>query len=52
MDNRSENVQLTADIVAAYVANNSVALSDLPRLIGDVFRALSGSDAAPVAEHL
>ena len=50
MDNRSETVQLTADIVAAYVSNNSVALSDLPRLIGDVFRALSGSDAAPVAE--
>ena len=35
-------VSLTADIVAAHVSNNSVALSDLPVLIQHVHGALSG----------
>ena len=33
---------LTADIVAAHVANNSVAVADLPVLIGKVHGALAG----------
>jgi len=33
---------LTAEIVASHVANNSVALSDLAPLIGNVHAALSG----------
>ena len=33
---------LTADIVAAHVSNNSVAVSDLPLLIANVHNALSG----------
>jgi predicted transcriptional regulator len=33
---------LTADIVAAHVSNNPVAVGDLPRLIGDVYAALDG----------
>jgi predicted transcriptional regulator len=33
---------LTADIVAAHVSNNPVAVGDLPRLIGDVYAALGG----------
>src|ERR1700755_1593433 len=35
-------VTLTADIVAAHVSNNSVAVSDLPILIQNVHGALSG----------
>jgi predicted transcriptional regulator len=33
---------LTADIVAAHVSNNSVAVNDLPNLIQNVHTALSG----------
>ncbi|ALC12159.1 MucR family transcriptional regulator [Sphingopyxis sp. 113P3] len=42
-------VTLTADIVAAHVSNNSVAISDLAMLINNVHAALSGlgSEAAP-----
>jgi predicted transcriptional regulator len=43
---------LTADIVAAHVSNNSVAVNDLPNLIQNVHSALSGiagSSAAPEA---
>lgn len=35
-------VTLTADIVAAHVSNNSVAVSDLPLLIQNVHGALTG----------
>ena len=41
---------LTADIVAAHVSNNSVAVNDLPSLIQNVHAALtgiSGTSAAP-----
>jgi predicted transcriptional regulator len=42
---------LTADIVAAHVSNNSVAVNDLPNLIQNVHSALSGiSGQAPVPE--
>lgn len=43
---------LTADIVSAHVSNNSVAVGDLPRLIGDVHAALSGlgREATPAPE--
>lgn len=42
-------ITLTSDIVAAHVSNNSVAVSDLPLLIQNVYGALSGlrSEAAP-----
>jgi predicted transcriptional regulator len=40
-------VTLTADIVAAHVSNNSVAVSDLPVLIQNVHGALSGLGTAP-----
>src|SRR5256885_15469113 len=54
----SENAQdtlltLTADIVAAHVSNNSVAVNDLPNLIQNVHSALStisGSAAAVEAK--
>ena len=35
-------ITLTADIVAAHVSNNSVAVSDLPILISNVHGALTG----------
>jgi predicted transcriptional regulator len=34
-------VELAADIVSAYVSNNSVAAADLPQLISDIHGALS-----------
>jgi len=42
-------VTLTSDIVAAHVSNNSVAVSDLPLLITNVYGALAGlqQEAAP-----
>jgi len=39
-------VTLTADIVAAHVSNNSVAVSDLPLIIQNVHGALSGLGVA------
>jgi predicted transcriptional regulator len=42
---------LTADIVAAHVSNNSVAVNDLPNLIQNVHSALTGiSGKASAAE--
>ncbi|WP_443025896.1 MucR family transcriptional regulator [Sphingomonas sp. RB1R13] len=37
---------LTADIVAAHVSNNSVAVNDLPQLIANVHSALAGLGGA------
>jgi predicted transcriptional regulator len=42
MDDKSEIIEMTADIVSAYVGNNSVSATDLPSLIQSVHRALSG----------
>jgi len=43
---------LTAEIVSAHVSNNPVSISDLPNLIGEVYRTLStvGQPVVPVAE--
>jgi predicted transcriptional regulator len=44
-------ITLTADIVAAHVSNNSVAVSDLPTLIANVHGALVGlGGPAPVPQ--
>jgi predicted transcriptional regulator len=40
---------LTADIVAAHVSNNSVAVNDLPNLIQNVHAALTGISSQPAA---
>lgn len=40
---------LTADIVAAHVSNNSVAVNDLPNLIQNVHSALAGISGKPAA---
>lgn len=45
-------VDLTASIVGAYVAKNSVPVADLPGLIASVHASLAGLDApAPVEER-
>ena len=52
MDEKSEVIEMTADIVSAYVGNNTVAAADLPGLIQSVHRALagvSGGQEAPEA---
>jgi predicted transcriptional regulator len=46
MDSKSELVEFAADIVAAYVGNNSVPVTELPSLINDVIRALNGAMSA------
>jgi predicted transcriptional regulator len=43
-------ITLTADIVAAHVSNNSVAVSDIPTLIQNVFGALNGLSSPKVVE--
>ena len=48
-------IQLTANIVSAYVSNNTVPSTEIPNLIGQVHSALlrvSGGQAAPPAEPL
>ncbi|MBL8572588.1 MAG: MucR family transcriptional regulator [Hyphomicrobiaceae bacterium] len=49
-------IDLAAEIVSAYVSNNSVSASDLPNLIGDVYAALkntaSGVKPEPEPEPL
>ena len=47
MEEKSEIIEMTADIVSAYVGNNSVSAADLPSLIQSVHRALSGVNGAP-----
>ncbi len=43
---------LTADIVSSHVANNSVAVNDLPQLIQNVYASLSGLGTAPSAPEV
>jgi predicted transcriptional regulator len=55
-DNNEDLIELAADIVAAYVTNNSVPVTDLPDLIASTYGALrslgSAEEAAPVSEKL
>ena len=46
--NNTALMELTADVVAAYVSNNSVPASDLPSLIADVHSALGRVGGAVV----
>jgi predicted transcriptional regulator len=49
----SELIELSSEIVAAYVGHNALSASDLPRLIADVYaalKALGGGSAAVAAE--
>lgn len=47
----NELLSLTADIVAAHVANNNVATSEVPSLIAQVHAALTGLTAPKKAEE-
>jgi predicted transcriptional regulator len=49
-DEQNGLIELTADIVSAFVSNNSVSAGEVPALIGEVFSALSrvGSGAPAV----
>ncbi len=38
-------IDLAADIVSAYVSNNTVPVTDLPKLIADVHRALNATQS-------
>jgi predicted transcriptional regulator len=52
MDERiptNDAIQVTADLIAAYVSANPVGASDLPGLISSVYAAISGL-SAPAAE--
>ena len=51
MEDHETLVTLTADIVAAHVSNNSVAISDLAILINNVHDALSSLGEKPVVEE-
>lgn len=42
MDDKVDVIEMTAEIVAAYVENNTISTTDLPGLIQSVHRALSG----------
>ena len=55
MVEKDELVELTAEIVSAYVTNNTVVATDLPALINNVFDALkkaSSTGAQPAKEEL
>lgn len=48
-DTNGNMVELSADIVSAYVANNNVTPSDLPALIANVYAALTKLGEQPEA---
>lgn len=50
-DSNEMLITLTADIVAAHVSNNSVAISDLALLINNVHTALTSLGDKPVEEE-
>ena len=58
MDEKSDTnelVELAADIVSAYVSNNTVVATELPAVINDVYEALgkaAAKAAQPVKEDL
>ncbi len=52
---RADLIELTAEIVSAYVSKNALASGDLPSLIGDVHQALSrasGNTEVPVRDEM
>lgn len=49
IDNNEMLMELTAEVVAAYVSNNSLPVAELPALISDVYGAL-GRTSAPVQQ--
>ena len=55
MNDTHDNTELhslTAEIVSSHVSNNSVAVSDLPGLISNVYAALSGLGTKAIPEKV
>ena len=52
LDNNEMLMELTAEVVAAYVSNNSLPVSELPGLISDVYGALGRTTSAVQAPQL
>ena len=50
MAEATDNITLTADIVSAFVGNNTVSVADLPVLIRATYDALNGVGTPEVAE--
>lgn len=50
MADATDNITLTADIVSAFVGNNTVAVADLPALIKATYAAMNGIGVPEVAE--
>ena len=48
MEDKPELLEMTADIVSAYVGNNTVSAETLPSLIASIHAALSGVSSGPV----
>lgn len=49
-DSKSQVIAMTADIVSAFVANNSVAANDLPNLIKATHSALAGISTGEIPQ--
>ena len=49
MENDTATIEMTADVVAAYLTNNPVAASELPGIIQAVHQALTVAAAGPAA---
>jgi predicted transcriptional regulator len=49
-DNMNPHIEMTAEIVAAYVSRNSVPAGELPNLIRSIHQTVSTLGAPPVAE--
>jgi len=45
-------IELSAEIVCAYVSHNALGVADLPRLIADVHNALKGLNTTEVVEQV
>ena len=41
--NNTDTIELTADVISAYVSNNPVPVSELPSLIAQVHQSLAGT---------
>jgi len=46
-EQKNDLLMLTTEIVAAHVSNNTVALTDLPHLINQVYSSLANMGSAP-----
>ncbi|MEM1138238.1 MAG: MucR family transcriptional regulator [Pseudomonadota bacterium] len=51
MEQKTELIDMTAEIVSAYVGNNTVGASDLPRIIQEVYVALDEATSGNAEEH-